>query len=251
MTTYPNELADPDVLGGHEEHALLHGAPWRRFAVLGDSVASGVGERVDGYLALTWAERVARGLRRHHPGLAYRNLGVRDLRAQAVRETQLAPALAFAPDLAAVIAGGNDLLSRRFDPDAVAREVEAIVAPLRDAGAEVFMFTLLDITLAIDVPEPYGTRLSERLAALNDATAVVAARQQALVVSGAGHPRAADPSLYSSDLMHLNLRGQAVIGSETIRTLSRVLAEPLGLRPRVPSEELAQTLVLPSIESAG
>ncbi|ADB48592.1 SGNH/GDSL hydrolase family protein [Conexibacter woesei] len=256
MTTYPNELADPDVLGGHEEHALLRGAPWRRFAVLGDSVAAGVGERVDGYLALTWAERVARGLRSHHPGLAYLNLGVRDLRAQQVRETQLAPALTFAPDLAAVIAGGNDLLSRRFDPDAVARELEAIVAPLRDVGAEVFMFRLLDITLAIDVPEPYGTRLSERLAALNDATSAVAERQQALVVAGAAHTRAADPPMYSSDLMHLNLRGQAVIGSEAIRELSRVLAppvegEPLGLRPRVPSEELAQGLVLPAVESGG
>lgn len=227
MTTYPNELADPDVLGGHEEHALLHGAPWRRLAVLGDSIAAGVGDRVEGYMALTWAERVARGLRSRQPGLAYLNLGVRDLRAREVRETQLAPALAFAPDLAAVIAGGNDLLSRRFDPDAVARELDAIAGPLRDAGAEVFLHTLLDITLAIDVPEPYGTRLSERLAALNDATAAVAERQEAILVAVGDHPRAADPSIYSADLMHLNLRGQAVTSGIVIRELSRVLTPPV------------------------
>jgi hypothetical protein len=107
MTTWPDEAADPDVLGVHDEHALLRGTPWRRFAVLGDSIAEGVGDPVDGYLTLDWSRRVARGLRSHRPSLAYRNLGVRGLRAADVRERQLEEALRWAPDLAAVCAGGS------------------------------------------------------------------------------------------------------------------------------------------------
>src|SRR5215212_7529114 len=59
------ELADPDVLTTAEEDALLRGAPWRRFVVLGDSVAEGLGDEVEGYESFPWAARLARALRRH------------------------------------------------------------------------------------------------------------------------------------------------------------------------------------------
>jgi lysophospholipase L1-like esterase len=215
-----DETADPDVLGVHEEHALLRGARWRRFAVVGDSVAAGVGDRVDGYRPLDWSRRVARGLRSHQPGLAYRNLGVRGLRAREVRETQLADALAFGPDLAAVCAGGNDAMARRFDADAVEAELDLLVGPLREAGADVFLFTLFDVGQALELPEPHGTRLAERSAALSLATTAVAGRHDAVLVDCAGHPRCADPSIYSADRIHLNMRGHAIAASATIRALA-------------------------------
>jgi lysophospholipase L1-like esterase len=104
--------------------------PWRRFVVVGDSLAEGIGDPTPGYEHLGWADRVARGLEAD-----YLNLGRRDLLAVEVRATQLERALAFAPDLAAVVCGGNDLMRADHDPEAVERNVDAIVAALRAAAA--------------------------------------------------------------------------------------------------------------------
>jgi lysophospholipase L1-like esterase len=218
---WTNEADDPDVLGVHEEHALLRGAPWRRFAVVGDSIAEGVGDPVDGYRPLDWSRRVARGLRSHHPELAYLNLGVRGLRAREVRETQLVAALDFAPDLAAVCAGGNDTMARRFDADALEQELDELVGALREAGADVLLFTLMEIGEAVELPDPWGTRLGERMAQLASVTRSVARRHDALLAECAGHPRAADPSVYSADMLHLNMRGHAVVAGVAMRALAR------------------------------
>lgn len=221
MRTWRNEAEDPDVLGVHEEHALLRGAPWRRFAVLGDSIAAGVGDPVDGYRTLDWSRRVARGLRSHHPALAYRNLGERGLRAAAVHARQLEEALRWAPDLAAVCAGGNDCIASDFDDALLEQQLDGLVAPLREAGADVFLFTLMDIGAAFAFPEPNGAWLRDRMARLARVTTAVAQRRDALLVDCAGHPRAADPSVYSSDMLHLNMRGHAVVAAHAMRALAR------------------------------
>ena len=61
--SWRNADDDPDVLAAAEEQALLRGAPWRRFAGVGDPVA--------GHLPLDWSRRVARGLRRQRPSPAF------------------------------------------------------------------------------------------------------------------------------------------------------------------------------------
>src|SRR5206468_1182010 len=104
----PAELADPDCLADGEAAALLAGHPWRRFAVLGDSVANGPIFEVPGFCPLRWTDRVAAELRAEAPDLQYLNLGVSGLLTHEVRDSQLAEALAFAPDLALVLCGGND-----------------------------------------------------------------------------------------------------------------------------------------------
>ncbi|HEY4280409.1 MAG TPA: SGNH/GDSL hydrolase family protein [Conexibacter sp.] len=227
-TTYPNELVDPDVLATHEEHALLRGAPWQRFAVIGDSIAEGIGDPVDGYRTLDWSRRVARGLRAHHRDLSYLNLGSRGLRAAEVRDRQLSEAVLFAPDLTAVCAGANDAMARLFDAGALEAELDTIVGTLRDAGSDVLLFTLFDVSRAITLPDPYGTRLGDRMATLTLITRAVADRHGAMVADCAAHPRAADPSIYSADLLHLNMRGHAIAAAAAMQTLGAAAA---GIEP--------------------
>ena len=43
---------------------MLRGAPWRRVAVLGDSIAEGVREPHDGFRDLSWIERIVEPLAR-------------------------------------------------------------------------------------------------------------------------------------------------------------------------------------------
>jgi lysophospholipase L1-like esterase len=217
------EATDPYCLDPGTERSLLAGAPWRRLVVMGDSVALGVGDPVDGYRDLSWADRLALALaprpdRRRSP--AYVNLGVRGSRAAEIRATQLEPALAFRPDLVAVTAGGNDMLSRRFDAEAVREEIEAVVSPLRATGADVITFGLFDISRAPFVPDEMREGLRDRNHRLGEITREVADRHGALHVSFLSHPASSDAATYSADLLHVNRRGHAIVATEVIRSLS-------------------------------
>lgn len=221
------QLADPNVLTAAEEDRLLRHAPWRRLVVLGDSVAVGIGEPVEGYESLPWAERLARALGRQRPDLAYLNLGKRGLRAAEVRGTQLGPALSFGPDLAAVVCGGNDMLGGSFDAWQVGTEIEEVVSALRRAGADVLLFTMFDITRAVELPEPYGRRLRERASGLRAQIVGVAKARDAVLADMAGCARSADPGIYDADLRHANMRGHAVAASWAVRSLGERLGRGL------------------------
>jgi lysophospholipase L1-like esterase len=216
-------LPGPEVLPDRDLAALLRGARWRRLAVLGDSVAAGVSEPLDGYRDLSWIDRIAIPLRAASPELAVLNLGRRNLLAAEVRASQLAPALAFRPDLAVVSAGGNDSLRRSFSPGAVERELVAIVGPLRRAGADVLMLELMDIVASGLVPPEHAAALDVRMRRLAELTRRVARRHGAMLVEMRGHPASADPGVYASDRLHLNARGHAIVGGEAVRALSAAI----------------------------
>ncbi|GAB2600509.1 hypothetical protein GCM10027168_37100 [Streptomyces capparidis] len=228
-------VADPYCLTDEEAVFLLAGAPWRRFAVLGDSIAEGAREAVPGYPDLGWADLVAEALRLVAPAVEYRNLGRRDLVAARIRETQLGPALDFGPDLAAVTAGGNDMLGRTFDPEAVEAELLRLVRPLRDAGCTVVTLGLFDNTGSPYVPERFRAAIAERLRVLNGLTADVSARLGCLHVDLSGHPAEAQ-DIHATDGLHLNTRGHAVVAAATVRVLAAHVdaARPGSPRPGSP-----------------
>jgi lysophospholipase L1-like esterase len=216
-------LRDPEVLSDHELATILRDAPWQRLAVIGDSVAEGVREPAAGYLDLSWVDRIEASLRTATPRLAVLNLGLRNLRAAEARANQLAPALAFRPDLAIVAAGGNDALRRSFDPGAVERELVAMVGPLRRAGADVVLLELMDIVASGLVPREHAAALDARMRPLAELTRRVARRHGAILVAMRGHPASADPGVYASDRLHLNARGHAIVASEAIRALAAAI----------------------------
>ncbi|OXM72914.1 SGNH/GDSL hydrolase family protein [Amycolatopsis thermalba] len=207
-----------DVLTG-----TLRGAPWRRLAILGDSVAEGLGDPADGYPPPPWADRLADLLREHQPDLAYANLGLRDTRAAQVRDTQLAAALDFRPDLAVVAAGGNDMLRRSFDPVAVEQALSEIVSALRAAGAAVVIMGLFDISRSPLAAADRRDGLRVRLAQLARLTRRVADRHGAWYVDLGDHPASADAGIYSADRLHVNARGHAIVLAETVRRLAAEL----------------------------
>ncbi|GGR94368.1 hypothetical protein GCM10010169_43620 [Micromonospora fulviviridis] len=218
------EATDPWCLRPGEAGELLRGHPWRRFVVLGDSVAEGMCEPVDGYPDLQWADRIGAELRTVRPELAYRNLGRRGLRAHEVRATQLAPALEFEPDLALVVCGGNDAFRPAYDPEAVDAELTAMVTALQGAGADVITVGMFDVSHSPAVPDPLRAGLGARMRLLSAHTGRLAQRLGTLHVHLTDHPLVADPSLYSSDGRHGSARSDAVATAETLRVLGRHLA---------------------------
>lgn len=218
---YAAEFSDPYTLYPGERRGLLAGARWRRFVVLGDSLAEGIGQPVAGYVDSPWADRVAAALGDAQPDLEYTNLGASHLTADQVGRTQLGAALGAQPDLIAIVAGGNDLFATEVDPIAVAASIEQTIAALQATGATLVMFTLMDIARAIEVPR--GSLITQRITELNAALRMVALRRGVALVDTAERPFAADASIYSDDLLHPNMRGHAAIASATIETLGELV----------------------------
>lgn len=214
---------DPYCLRPGESTELLTGHPWRRFAVLGDSVAEGLCEPLDGYSDLQWADRLAAELRATAPDLEYLNLGVSGLRAHEIHTTQLEAALAFKPDLALVVGGGNDAFSARYDADRVDRELTAMITALQDAGAEVITLGMFDVSASPAIQEWLRPGLRQRMRLLSERTGALAERLGTIHVHLTTHPLSTDPGLYSSDGRHGNARSDAVATAVTLRRLGSEL----------------------------
>jgi lysophospholipase L1-like esterase len=228
MTTaiaHPREAADPDSIDPAVASELLRGLPWQRMVVVGDSVAAGIREPTAGYRDASFSDRVAAALAATRPGFAYRNLGVRDLRLAAIRDGQLATALAQEPDVAIVAAGGNDALSRSFDADRAGVELNEIVDPLARAGAFVVTIGLFDIARSGLLPPEVAAVMAERFDQLDAVTAAVAAAAGGVHVDTHHHPRSADPSIYAADRIHANARGHAIAFAAIVTTLARELGD--------------------------
>ncbi|HCT75086.1 MAG TPA: GDSL family lipase [Micromonosporaceae bacterium] len=215
----PAEADDPFCLRTNESATLLAGHPWKRFVVLGDSVAQGLGDRVPGYSELPWCDRIAAELRAQQSDLQYLNLGQRDLRAAEVLAAQLEPALAFNPDLALVVCGGNDALKSSYDADAVDEAIAAIVAALQEAGADVITVSIFDISHAPAFPEKVREVVGARMQRFAQHTAALAKRMGTIHIYCTGHPAESDPAMYSADGLHGNMRSHQICAAETVRRL--------------------------------
>ena len=191
--------------------------PVRRLAVVGDSIAEGVGDDVTASEG-SWVPLLATELRRGGQ-VDLLNLGVRGRLAAEVRATQLDVALRFGPDLAVVCAGGNDVLGRSYDAAAVASELDEMVGALARAGALVVTFGLFDLSGTALVPPDRRPALRRRTLALNDAARAAAERHHGVHVDFFADLHE-DLSLLSTDLVHPNRRGHAHVAAEVVAALA-------------------------------
>src|SRR4051794_4976330 len=211
---------------------------YRRFVALGDSTTEGLMDPLpDGTGFRGWADRLAELLAAVEPDLLYANLAVRGKLARQVRETQLEPALALQPDLVSLLAGLNDMLRRTVDIAAVIGELDGMVGRLRDAGADVLLFTLPD-----PVPiNPLARAAGGRLALLNDAIREISTRRGTFLVELDRHPVSSDRRIWSDDRLHANSEGHRRIAAaaadaiglpDTDMSWTASFSSPLDRRPR-------------------
>jgi len=188
-----------------------------RYVAIGDSSTEGLDDPdgLGGYRG--WADRLAGHLARAQGELAYANLAVRGRRTRQVREQQLEAALALRPDLVTLFSGTNDVLARRFDPDALAGDVEAMHRPLIAGGAVLLTFTLPDLSSVI----PLARLARARIEALNEQLRAVSQSTGAILLDFARIPVTGDPRLWSEDRLHANAEGHTRIAA--------ALATALGL----------------------
>ena len=192
-------------------------AAFRRFVALGDSTTEGLEDPYpDGRTYRGWADRLAARLAAIDPDVRYANLAVRGRKLGQIRGEQLGPALAMEPDLVSVIGGINDVLRPKADLDALAADMDAMVAALTGSGATVLMLTYPDVGELMAI----ARRLSPRLLAYNDALRVIAARHGARLMD-IERGGATDGRLFHPDRLHANAEGH--------ERIALAAAEALGL----------------------
>ncbi|BBH69403.1 SGNH hydrolase [Actinoplanes sp. OR16] len=214
------ELTDPDVLIPQAAARILADAPWRRFAVFGDSLSLGVGDPTPGYDSLGWADRMARVLRQVQPGLAYLNtarVGATTAQAQAEQAERIT---GFAPDLLHLNSGANDIMRRRPDWTRIEDDLRAMYVWAASTGARLSVFTLGRAFVVPAFPD-----FTDRVARLNDITRRRAAEYDAVVADCWDHRLNDRPNLLSGDRIHFATVGQAAIATLMVRALGARLGE--------------------------
>ena len=202
---------------------------FHRYVALGDSFTEGVGDvdpsRPNGVRG--WADRVAEVLAGTSGDFRYANLAVRGRLMRRILDEQLEPAIALAPDLITIYAGGNDLIRPRCDVDALGALYDAAVGRLTETGATVGLFTAFD-------PGGGGpfARLRGRFAVYNERVREIADRHGAVVLDS-WRMRPEHPELmWSEDRLHLGPLGHRAVAIGVLDTLGIThaldLSDPTG-----------------------
>ncbi|MFI1995595.1 SGNH/GDSL hydrolase family protein [Actinoplanes sp. NPDC020271] len=195
------------------------------FAVLGDSIAYGLGasREADTVTARLSADLAAGGVPHRT-----RVLAVPGARSSGL-STQVATALTWPPHLALIIIGANDL-TRFVPPAEAAAQLESAVRALRAVNAEVVVAPAPDLSVVPWVPA--GMRATVRAAStlMHDAQAGAALTAGAHVAdigmsSAAGFAR--NRGLFSADSFHPSSAGYAVI-AEALTPAVRAVAGRLA-----------------------
>jgi lysophospholipase L1-like esterase len=217
------EETDPFCMDPAAATALLPGVPWRRYAVIGDSLSAGTGDSSPGYANQGWSDRVADILRRVRPDLEYLNTS--EIKATTARtlENQAARMIEFSPDLLHVPCGANDILRREPDFSEIERTLRRMYDLAAETGAQLTTFTLGRAYMVPVFPD-----WAERVVTVNVIVRALAAKYHAVVVDMWDHPINDRDNLLSEDRVHFSTSGQAVMATEMVKGLAGILGRTVS-----------------------
>jgi lysophospholipase L1-like esterase len=193
---------------------------WKRYVALGDSITEGLCDPIVGRGEpwLGWADRLAAILARHAElrgsTLEFANLAVRGRRVRDVVVDQVPRAIELRADLVSILIGGNDLMSAKADPDALAGEVESAVAKLRKAGTDVLLATSFDPRFAFFLKPLRG-----RAAVYNANLWSIARRYGTITLDLWGMRELQHRTMWAEDRVHLSPSGHRLIATRAAHAL--------------------------------
>lgn len=213
--TAHTEETDPYCLPDKQLTEMLAAAPWRRFAVMGDSLSLGTGAPTPGYRDLGWSDRVANVLQAAHVDASYMNTSVLGSTTEEIVRDQVDEIVAFGPDLLHLPSGANDIVRRSPDFHAIEQTMRRMWEVAAGTGARLVTFTLGRAYVV-----PVFNDWHDRITRLNDMTRSLAAGHDAVVVDMWDHEINDRENLVSPDRIHFSTSGQAVMATEVVRALS-------------------------------
>lgn len=186
------------------------------FVALGDSFTEGLTDGGPDQFK-GWADRLAEHIEAAQPGLRYANLAIRGKLVEPIVREQVPRAVSAGAELVSLSAGGNDIIRPGTQVEEVARWLERGVAELREAGAQVLLFTGFDLR-HVPVMRLAHSRIEQYNLHIHD----IARRYDTLLVDLWPMTVFRDERAWSDDRLHLNSDGH--------RRVALRAAEVLGLQ---------------------
>ncbi|MGW0160913.1 SGNH/GDSL hydrolase family protein [Mycobacterium sp. NPDC003323] len=188
---------------------------YRRYVAVGDSQTEGLWDLDDSGELIGFADRLARMIDQHSPGLQYANLAIRSKRITDVLEVQLPQALTMQPDLITVCVGMNDVTrpGRKFARALV--DLDILHDELARSGATVVTTTFPDIIRIL----PAGRLLVSRVLQINEVIRDAAARHEFRLVDLYDAPSMTNPATWSPDRVHGSRTGHMLFAAAAAEAL--------------------------------
>jgi lysophospholipase L1-like esterase len=207
------------------------GAAWTRYVALGDSITEGFCDPAPkttgpapGVEWLGWADRLAVILDGHarlgRTSFEFANLAVRGRRIAHVVDDQIPRAIGLRADLVSVMVGGNDLMSPKADPDALATQLEDGIRNLRASGANVLVANCFDPQFAFFLKPFRG-----RAAVFNADIWSIARANGASVLDVWGIREFQQTTMWAADRVHLSTLGHRLLAARAAHVLGIPYAE--------------------------
>lgn len=190
------------------------------FAVVGDSAASGVGDSDDHGNHFGWTYHLAKAF---HEPLVYINASRPGARSSEVLNIQLPKVLEHAPELAAVIVGGNDLLRSNFSPEVFERNLRQTLIELVSNGSTIMLLELHDPTVIVPMPYLVGRICRRRVTAVNEATHRLSKEFGAVTL-----PTRALSGIYEREKWHVDRMHPSKFGHQFIAQQFAILLRQRG-----------------------
>ncbi len=184
---------------------------------MGDSQTEGLWDIDDSGALIGFADRLARMIDTHTPGLRYANLAIRGKRVRDALDEQLPQALSMQPDLITVCVGMNDVTrpGRKFQQALV--DLDELHRGLAASAATVVTTTFPDISRIL----PAGRLLMSRVLEINTVIRAAAAEHDFRLVDLYYADSMTDPDVWSPDRVHGSRGGHLLFAAAA--------AEALGL----------------------
>lgn len=174
------------------------------FAILGDSAATGVGDYDQLGRPRGWCYHLAGAFARPVNLIQVARSGAQ---SNEVREIQLPRAIAYRPDIAALVVGGNDLLRNGFSPNRLYENLRSTISEFKSCGAEVLMLQLHDPTEIVPLPRLLARVLQRRVNSVNEVYERLVDEFELVFLRTRNLPNIYQSHLWHFDRMHPSTHG--------------------------------------------
>lgn len=179
-----------------------------KFAVIGDSAASGVGDSDKEGNYFGWAFHLTQAF---EEPISYLNFSRPGAKSKEVLHEQLPKILEQSPDLVAVIVGGNDLLRNGFSPIELENNLDETLRQIEAVGATSMLLELHDPTRIIKMPRLLARVCNRRVSSVNEVTRKLARRYGSILLETRSMPGIYDRAKWHVDRMHPSRNGHQFI----------------------------------------
>lgn len=174
------------------------------FAVLGDSAATGVGDYDELGRPRGWCYYLAGAF---PEPVNIINVARAGAQSTEVHEEQLPRALAYKPDLVALVVGGNDLLRNGFSPIKLYENLRNTILEFKVRDTNVLMLQLHDPTEIVPMPRLLARVLRRRVNAVNRVYEKLVSEFELVFLRTRLLPNLYEEELWHFDRMHPSSKG--------------------------------------------